>query len=167
MKLLLTNDYLDINLTYKSEKNKNIQTIIEMTLIQFAIENNHNEIIHQILSQSNKIDINKLSIKSMIGKEIEIYEKTTLYMCIEKQNINAIKSLLSRTDIDVNGKSFYFLGSKTIKAKTALHLAVEMEDLEIIKLLLERKEIDIHIEDVEGKTPIDYAKNDEIKQLLS
>ncbi len=36
----------------------------------------------------------------------------------------------------------------------------------IIKLLLEKKEIDINIEDSQGKKPIDYSKNIEIKQLL-
>lgn len=51
--------------------------------------------------------------------------------------------------------------------KTILHLAVEINNLEIIKLLLGMKEIDINIEDSEGKKPIDYAKNDVIKKLLS
>ena len=50
---------------------------------------------------------------------------------------------------------------------TALHLAAEIGNLEIIKLLLEKKEIDINIEDSHGRKPIDYSKNNEIKQLLS
>ena len=48
-----------------------------------------------------------------------------------------------------------------------MHLAVEKGYLEIIKLLLKNKEIDINIENDKGKKPIDYATNDEIKQLLS
>lgn len=41
-----------------------------------------------------------------------------------------------------------------------------MENLKIIKLLLEKKEIDINIEDGQGKKPIDYSENIEIKHLL-
>ena len=48
-----------------------------------------------------------------------------------------------------------------------MHLATQINNAEIVKLLLEKKEIDINIEDSQGKKPIDYAKNDEIKQFLS
>ena len=51
--------------------------------------------------------------------------------------------------------------------KTVLHFATQNNNTEIIKLLLEKKGIDINIKDSNGKKPIDYAKNDEIKQLLS
>ena len=175
MKLLLTNDKIDINITSlieKFDKKQNERQIIEVTPLQFAIDSNQEIIIQLFLSQeffkeSEKIDINKGSIESIIGKEIEIYAKTPLCISIEKRNINAVKLLLGRTDINVNKQSFHFLGSNQIQAKTALHLAVEIEDLEVIKLLLQKKEIDIEIEDCQGKKPIDYAKNDEIKQLLS
>lgn len=39
--------------------------------------------------------------------------------------------------------------------------------MEIIKLLLECKEIVTIVKDEQGKLPIDYASNDEIKQLLN
>ena len=51
--------------------------------------------------------------------------------------------------------------------KTVLHFAVQISNTEIVKLLLVKKDININIEDSQGKKPIDYAKNDEIKQLLS
>ena len=70
-------------------------------------------------------------------------------------------------DININEKSYHFSNNSQIHAKTALHLAAEMGDLEIIKLLLEKKEIDINIEDSQGKKPIDYSENNEIKKLLS
>ena len=47
-----------------------------------------------------------------------------------------------------------------------MHLAVEKEYLEIIKLLLENNGIDIHAKDNQGKEPIDYVINNEIKQLI-
>ena len=58
---------------------------------------------------------------------------------------------------------FYYNGEED---ETALHLAVRNEDTEIIELLLCKKEIDTNIEDSQGKKPIDYSKNIEIKQLL-
>lgn len=169
------NDKIDINCTniiekYDEEQNK--RQIIEMSPLQFAIDKSQDKIIQLFLSQEffkelKKIDMNKESIESIIGKEIEIYKKTPLYMSIEKQNINAVKLLLARTDINVNKQSFHILDNNQIQAKAPLHLAVEIEDLEVIKLLLKKKEIDIEIEDCQGKKPIDYSKNDEIKRLLS
>lgn len=51
--------------------------------------------------------------------------------------------------------------------KTALHLAVQNNSTDIVKLLLENKKIDIDIEDSHGKKPLEYSKNDEIRQLLN
>ena len=51
--------------------------------------------------------------------------------------------------------------------KSPLHLAVEKQNLEIVKLLLKNKGINIHTKDNQGKEPIDYTKNKEIRQLLN
>jgi len=159
-------------MTEKFNKMENKRQILEISPLHCSIDKNQDKIIQLFLSQeffneSKKIDINKRSIDSITGKEIEIYEKTPLYFSIEKQNIKAVQLLLARTDIDVNKQSYHFLGNNQIQSKTALHLAVEIENLEIIKLLLQKKEIDIAIEDCQGKTPIEYSKNGEIKRLLS
>ena len=50
--------------------------------------------------------------------------------------------------------------------KTVLHLATQIGNAEIVKLLLGMKGIDINIEDSQMKKPIDYTKNDAIKQLF-
>ena len=172
IKLLLANDKLDVNLLCKIEEKEKERTIIEMSPLHLAIDNKQDIIIEIFLSQKKqnqikKIDVNKRSIKKVIGQEIEVFEKTSLYMSIEKRDMCAIKALLASTDIDVNDKSFHSLGNKIIEEKTALHLAVEIDDIEIVKLLLEKNDIDINIEDLEGRKPIDYSSNDEIKQLLS
>ena len=175
VKLLLANENLNINVSCKSEKNEfnqNKKEIIDLSPLLFAIDHDQVEIIQLFLSNefiniSDKIDINSRSMKAIFGNEIEIFEQTALYMSIEKQNINAIKSLLGRPDIDINEKSFHLSGNNQMEEKAALHLAVEIGNLEIIKLLLEKKEIDINIEDSHGKKPIDYSENYEIKQLLS
>ena len=175
VKLLLTNEKININVLCKSEKHEIIQgkkEIIELSPLLFAIDHNKYEIIQLFLSNefikiSETIDINSRSMKAIFGNEIEIFEQTALYMSIEKQNINAIKSLLGRPDIDINEKSFHLSGNNQMEEKAALHLAVEIGNLEIIKLLLEKKEIDINIEDSQGKRPIDYSEDQEIKQILS
>ena len=50
---------------------------------------------------------------------------------------------------------------------TALHCATVNDNLEIVHILMQKPGIDINITDSMGKKPIDYAKSDEIKQLLS
>ena len=87
-------------------------------------------------------------------------------MSVEKRNINAINALLLRTDINVNEKSLHYSSYQQIHAETALHLAAQQGDIEIVKRLLEEKNIDINIEDEQGKKPIDYTKNDEIRKLF-
>ncbi|KAK8845712.1 hypothetical protein M9Y10_020630 [Tritrichomonas musculus] len=171
VKLLLANGKLNIDVLYKSE-NQNKKEIIQLSPLLFAIDHNQIEIIQLFLSNefiniSGKIGINDRSKKTISGNGIEIFEQTALYMSIEKQNINAIKLLLARPDIDINEKSFHLSGNNQMEEKTALHLAVEIGNPEIIKLLLDKKDIDINIEDSHGKKPIDYSENHEIKQLLS
>ena len=143
-----------------------------MSPLLFAIDHNKIEIVQLFLSnefikKSEKIDANGRSMKAILGDEIEIFELTALYMSIEKQNIDAIKLLLARPDININEKSIHLSGNNKMEQKAALHLAVEIGNLEIIKLLLEKKEIDVNIEDSHGKKPIDYSENYKIKQLLS
>ena len=169
------NDKLDINSTFITEKIEKAfggyikaRILAEMTPLQFAIDNNQNNIIELFLSKeiNKKIDINRRSLKSIISQTIEVFEKTPLYISIEKRNIVAINALLLRTDINVNEKSFHYSSCQPLHAETALHLAAQQGDIEIIKLLLRVKNIDINIEDEQGKKPIDYSKNDEIRKLF-
>ena len=74
---------------------------------------------------------------------------------------------MARSDIDVNKQSFGFYDKNQTEINAPLHLAAKIGNIEIIRLLLGKKDICINIEDKCGKKPIDYAKNQEIKQLLS
>ena len=56
---------------------------------------------------------------------------------------------------------------KIVSYQTALHLAVKNEYFDIIILLLKNNGININIKDCKGNKPIDYATNNEIKQLLN
>lgn len=87
-----------------------------------------------------------------------------MYFAIENENVEIVKLLLLNDKLDIN--VINIIGNFDDKT-TALHLAMHINNSEIGKLLLEKKDIDINIEDFQGKKPIDYAKNDEIKQLLS
>jgi len=69
-----------------------------------------------------------------------------------------VKSVLEFTDLDINNQND--------SQKSALHSAVEEDaPLEIINLLLQ-KGADVHIRDIDGKTVIDFVKNEGVKKLL-
>ena len=173
VKVLLTNDKIDINIL-KSESFgkkfiKSDKKIIKSNMLYYAILNNKNKALKLFLSEckNNKIDLSAKLFEAIIGKEIEIIEKPPLYIAVENKNIEAVQLLILNKHINVNEKSYHFIGNARIEERTPLHLAVENGYIEIIKLLLECKEIDINIEDEQAKKPIDYASNDEIKQLLN
>lgn len=69
-------------------------------------------------------------------------------MCIsiEKGNLEIIKLLLTREEIDVNAKTIYkeYANDKYDYEKAPLHLAIEKGNLEILKLLLSFPSIDIN-----------------------
>lgn len=115
-----------------------------MNTLQFAVDRNQEKIVNLIIIYFHKkIDINSKSMKAIItGNNIEIYEKTPLYISIENKNIQIIKLLLGRDNINVNEKSYYYFVNGNIEEETALQLASKLVDLEIIKLLREKKEID-------------------------
>lgn len=47
-----------------------------------------------------------------------------------------------------------------------MHEAVEDENVEVVKLLMSRADINVNAKDENGKTPLDLAKNEEIKKIL-
>ncbi|KAK8841958.1 hypothetical protein M9Y10_026914 [Tritrichomonas musculus] len=108
---------------------------------------------------------------------IKIKKRTALHIAIEKENIEIVKILLTRKDIDIN---FYWkskIESYLIDdKKTALHLAVEKSNVEIVKLLLLYQNIDVNCltlafkgPDLIEKTALQIAvenENAEIVKLL-
>ena len=138
-------------------------------MLNYSILNNKNKVINFILSEykNNALYVTKKLFEAIIGTDIEILEKTPLYIAVENRNIEAVRLLALNKYINVNEKSFHLIGNVRIEERTQLHIAVENGYFEIIKLLLECKEIDINVEDEQGKKPIDYASNDDIKQLLN
>ena len=173
VKVLLTNDKIDINIlkseSFGKQFIKSDKKIIKSNMLYYAILNNKNKALKLFLSEckNNKIDLSAKLFEAIIGKEIEINEKTPLYIAVENRNVEAVQLLILNKHINVNEKSYHFIGNARIEERTPLHLAVENGYIEIIKLLLECKEIDINIEDEQGKKPFDYVPNDEIKQLLN
>lgn len=120
-----------------------------------------------IRRSSSPIKINDKSIEGKIGEEIEFIEKTPLYSAVENKSIEAVQFLLKRPEININEKCFLYMGNNQTQSKTALHLAVEKGYKDIIKLLMENKNTDANVEDEQGKKPIDYTTNNEIKQMLN
>ena len=147
LKLLLTNDKIDVNFPCKYNESYNLgcynsprkddQCQEEKTPFYLAVEYKNIEIIKILLSNS-KIDINKEYIKTILSKK---YKKGE--------------------DGEVESSE-----SKKIN-RTPLHLAVKNESFDIIKILLSQKDIDLNIKDEEGLKPIELAKSKQIKCLFN
>ena len=112
--------------------------------------------------------------------EIHFFYKTALYCAIQKVNLNIIKLLLNIDNVDVNlenirtekkldGHHPWIKSNENdvVTKRTPLHFAVKRRYVGIIKLLLQNKSIDINIKDSQGKTPIEYATRNEIKDLFN
>ena len=165
----MTKENVDVSLNKTESSKIGIEKIIKSNPIYHSIINKKNKIIKFFLTEIKnipKLNLNEKFLEATIQDEIDVFEKTPLYIAVENKNIEAIQLLLSLGEINVNEKSFYFHGNNQIQEKTPLHLAVEKEYIEIIKILLENKNIDVDIEDEQGKKPIDYTSNNEIIKML-
>lgn len=107
-------------------------------------------------------------------KIMETYSKTNiisnLYIAAVNNQIEIVKLLLENGESVEDGFESHFGISSQIASfhdscfTTALDVAVEKGKKEIVQLLLE-KGADVNFED-SGKTALDFAKDEEIKQLL-
>ena len=113
-----------------------------------AVEKKNVEIV-KILLENDKLDINKFSNKYLKkdGKKeeygkIEEYEKTALYLAVEKQNAEIIRLLIDNDKIDLNivNRNYKSYVEKTFGYEdesryTAFYAAVAEKNTKIIKLL--------------------------------
>ena len=140
-----------------------------------------NALINEVVNtkkehQKINIDWDESELYQIITN-IKIKKRTALHVAIEKENIEMVKILLTRKDIDIN----LYWKSKNENCliddkKTALHLAVEKSNVEIVKLLLLYQNIDVNCltlafkgPDLIEKTALQIAvenENAEIVKLL-
>ena len=86
------------------------------------------------------------------------FYKTPLYVAVEVENVEIVKLLLEKENIDINLLCilrYYFVIqlllfclneiTKCFFKKAALHVAVEKENIEIVKLLLKNQKTDINL----------------------
>lgn len=143
--------------------------------LSLAIGQNNIKIVKHLLEFSN-IDVNSKYTLLSLGKKTEndeclldINRYTPLQIAIITNQIEIIKCLMENKDIDVNFKCAYLKEaaiSNPPVEKTALHISIENKNSEIIKLLMTNNSIDLNIKDNDGKTPLELANDDDIKNMI-
>ncbi|WP_395460364.1 ankyrin repeat domain-containing protein [Wolbachia endosymbiont (group B) of Myelois circumvoluta] len=73
-------------------------------------------------------------------------------------SLELIKCLINQPGLDVNVRG--------LNGKTPLHCAIEFDELSMVDLLLTKKNINPFVEDNEGKTSLDYAKEAKKAEIL-
>ncbi|WP_065095471.1 MULTISPECIES: ankyrin repeat domain-containing protein [unclassified Wolbachia] len=73
-------------------------------------------------------------------------------------SLELIKCLINQPGVDVNVRG--------LNGKTPLHCAIEFDELSMVDLLLTKKNINPFIEDNDGKTSLDYAKEGKKAEIL-
>ena len=143
-------------------------------------------IINKYTAKKDKKDISDIDkfVWSPCAKTI----MPALCIAIEKNSFDIVKLLLSSPKIDVNTdylrESYSYINDEKEEEEedtntnkdvnwiyekgieSPLHMAVESSNKEIIKLLLQNKKIDLNKVDDKNKKAIEYAQNDEIKELF-
>ncbi|WP_438456551.1 ankyrin repeat domain-containing protein [Wolbachia endosymbiont of Kerria lacca] len=73
-------------------------------------------------------------------------------------SLELIKCLIEQPGVDVNVRG--------LNGKTPLHCAIEFDELSMVDLLLTKKNINPFVEDNDGKTSLDYAKEGKKAEIL-
>lgn len=79
-------------------------------------------------------------------------------MNIKWLSLELIKCLINQPGLDVNVRG--------LNGKTPLHCAIEFDELSMVDLLLTKKNINPFVEDNDGKTSLDYAKEGKKAEIL-
>ena len=118
------------------------------TLLFWASQRGHSEIVHLLLNQS-KIDVNKAEPET---------GKTPLLMSSINNHSIVVRLLINCKQIDVN--------KDTINRETPLMLASQRGYSSVVKMLLAHRNIDVSFATFEGKTALFYAftKSNEAEQ---
>ena len=186
VKLLLSNENVDVNCSCSFEYDPEHHIKEEQTPLLMAVSKQNIEIIGLLLS-NNKIDVNCVGnyIDNYIGYENETHyecsdEKliTALSIAIQNQNIEIIKLLLQK-NIDMDKKLTYTNSkgkiclnkengqnvNQIIDEKTYLEIAIENENLEIVNLLLNNNNNKIDINLISSKCNVKKKYKNKIIQL--
>ena len=130
-----------------------------------AVQNSNSDIIKEFLGNS-ELDINFISrYKEIYRKKIK--EQTPLYIAVKNKNAEFVQLLFKDDRLDANIPSVITFNGQIKKKTYSLHCAVLKENMDIIKLLMSVKTIDANLKDEQGRKPIEYASNEEIKQILN
>lgn len=142
IKLLLSDPKIHINEISYSEINaqggckryRRWTTTIKKYTLFFAIKYMNVKIFQNLIDNTN-IDVNSGLKEDRTEKETKIIQnKSPLYLSVENNNVEAVKLLLTKQNIDIDFQSIHDNYSGNIQGKTSLQLAIENKNKEIISL---------------------------------
>ena len=119
------------------------------TPLYIACDRGHTDIVNALL-RKDSIDINKARTD---------YGWTPLYIACWNGHTDIVNALLNQESIDINKAT-------TDGGWTPLHTACDRRHVNIVGLLLSDDNININVKDKDGRTALDMASNNNIKNLF-
>ncbi|CAK7271599.1 hypothetical protein SEPCBS119000_004689 [Sporothrix epigloea] len=100
------------------------------------------------------------SLSATPATTVSLEDTTVLHLAIQCAELPVIEYVLS------DGASILDVNARDKDGNTALHLAATQGRTQAVRLLLEQKDINDALPNVQGRLPLDVARNPEIFQLL-
>ena len=125
---------------------------------QFNSPPEENTSLHYLVYQGNIKQIKKLFQEKLI-KEKDIHKKDEYgrYPIHLARDVKTFSFLVSQ-GLKIDKENIY-------SGQTLLHLSVRRENLEVVKFLI-KKRADINKKDMRKRSPLDYAKSNEMRNFL-
>lgn len=108
------------------------QCHIKKTALIVAIEKNNTEVVKALVDCQN-VDVNikmKENYLSFSSGKYESYEKSPIYLAVKVNNVENVRTLLTRPEIDTK-----FVSTRYCEGHTPLELAIQNKSSEIIQVL--------------------------------
>lgn len=145
--------------------NKGHLKLVQYLITQHRLDPNATSILGETplhsASSSGHLDVVKYLIEEQrcSASSVDYHGNTPLYVACQSGKINIVEYLIFEQGCDV--------GTRNFDGCTLLHTASRFGQKDVVKILLDTGKIDLESKTVEGKTPIEFAREKEIiKDLI-